>query len=187
MPSPCISRRDLLLRIVAAALLVAVVPALARSDDDTQKAAGTGKGGAAKPAGKTTAGDKTTKATNKKSEAAVLTVVVTGNGKPIAQAEVQVKFPPSIGGESKQSSNAAGEATFKSPALGTAKVRVIAAGWESDLKSVELKEGPQKLTVSLNPLSAAGQRADAKKKGANKPPADANGSADGKASANGKR
>jgi hypothetical protein len=31
-------------------------------------------------------------------------------------------------------------------------VRVIAIGWESVLKEVVLKEGPQRLTITLNPL-----------------------------------
>jgi hypothetical protein len=82
----------------------------------------------------------------------VLKVVVTGNGAPISGAEVKVKFPPSIGGEETRYTDDEGLATFKSPAVGSAKVRVIADGKKAVLKEVELKSGQQALpveTVSL--------------------------------------
>ncbi len=87
-----------------------------------------------------------------KSKNAVLTVVVTGKGKPIPQAEVKVKFH---GGEERLPTDQAGEASFRSPVAGTAEVRVIVAGWESVLTEVVLKGGPQRLTIELKSLPDA--------------------------------
>ena len=87
-----------------------------------------------------------------KSKGAELTVLVTGNGKPIRQAEVRVAFPSSAGGESKRPTDGAGEATFKAGKPGTVKVRVIASGWESALREVVLKEGSQRVTINLSSL-----------------------------------
>ncbi len=89
----------------------------------------------------------------KKGKNAALTIVVTGNGKPLAQAEVKVKLPAGVGGEATLSTNQSGEAIFNSAGTGTAKVRVIASGWESVLQDVILKGGPQRLTIKLTPLS----------------------------------
>jgi hypothetical protein len=106
-------------------------------------------------AGKVIDTEKAGKGAAKKGKGAVLTVVVTGNNKLIAQAEVKVKFPPSVGGEATLPTDEAGEATFNSGGTGTAKVRVIVTGWESTLQDVILKEGPQRLTINLNPLPNA--------------------------------
>ncbi len=106
-------------------------------------------------AGKAIDADKGGKGAAKKGKSAVLTVVVTGDNKLIAQAEVKVKFPPSVGGEATLPTDQAGEATFNSAGTGTAKVRVIVSGWESVLQDVILKEGSQKLTIKLNPLPNA--------------------------------
>jgi hypothetical protein len=95
---------------------------------------------------------KSGKGSAKKSTGVVLTVVVTGAGKAISQAEVQLKFPASVGGESTVPTNQAGEVTFNSAAVGTAKLRVLAVGWESAFQEVELKEGPQRVTIKLKSL-----------------------------------
>ena len=95
------------------------------------------------------------KGATKKGKSAVLTVVVTGNNKFIAKAEVKIKFPPSVGGEATLPTDQAGEVTFVSAGTGTAKVRVIVAEWESALQDVILKEGPQRLTIKLSPLPNA--------------------------------
>lgn len=99
--------------------------------------------------GKDNGQEKGEKGTGKKSKSAVLTVVVTGKGKPIPQAEVKVRLPR---GEEKRPTNQAGEASFSSPVGGTAEVRVIVAGWESVLQEVVLKDGPQRLTIELRSL-----------------------------------
>lgn len=83
---------------------------------------------------------------------AVLTVVVTGDGKPVDQAEVKVKLASRAGSEATLPTDQRGEAVFKLPGTGAATVRVIATGWESMLKEVELKTGPQKLAVELRAL-----------------------------------
>ena len=41
---------------------------------------------------------------------------------------------------------------FNLSAIGTAKVRVIVAGWMSVLQDVTLKEGSQRLTIKLTAL-----------------------------------
>jgi hypothetical protein len=146
--------RRLLLKVVASSLLIATSRfAFGRAkDQDAPDKAGPDKAGP----------DKAAKGTAKKPKTAVLTVLVTGNGKPIHQAEVQVKFPSSVGGESRRPTDQSGEAAFNSAGLGTAKVRVIAAGWESALREVVLKEGSQQLPIKLNSLSEAKQPAGAK-------------------------
>src|SRR5262245_47497148 len=65
-------------------------------------------------AGKDTDTDKGAKGALKKATSAVLTVVVTGDSKLISQAEVKVKFPPSVGGEATLPTDQKGEATFTS-------------------------------------------------------------------------
>lgn len=86
---------------------------------------------------------------------AVLTVVVTGNGKPVDQAEVKVKLASRAGSEATIPTDQRGEAVFKLPGTGAATVRVIATGWESLLKEVLLKEGRQKLPLELKSLEDA--------------------------------
>jgi len=105
--------------------------------------------------GKVTNAEKGAKGVTKKGKSALLTIVVTGNDKLIAQAEVKVWFPPSVAGEATLPTDQAGEATFNSAGTGTAKVRVIVTGWESVLQKVILKEGPQRLTIELKPLAVA--------------------------------
>jgi hypothetical protein len=85
----------------------------------------------------------------KKSKGSVLTVVVTGKGKLIPEAEVKVKFS---GVEERRPTNQSGEASFNFPGTGPADVRVIVAGWEGILKQVQLEEGPQRLTIELKAL-----------------------------------
>ncbi|HKW95161.1 MAG TPA: hypothetical protein VJX92_24975 [Methylomirabilota bacterium] len=113
-------------------------------------------------------GTKVDKADGKKGKGAQLTVVVVGGGKKIQQAEVLVKFPPSIGGEATQLTDGAGAATFKSAGIGTAKVRVLATGWESVLQEVVLKEGAQQVTITLKALQEGTQPADTKQSGEKK-------------------
>lgn len=86
---------------------------------------------------------------------AVLTVVVTGNGKPVDQAEVKVKLASRAGSEATIPTDQRGEAVFKLSATGAATVRVIATGWESLLKEVLLKEGRHKLPLELKSLEGA--------------------------------
>lgn len=101
----------------------------------------------------------------KKGKGVVLTIVVMGDGKKIQQAEVQVRFSASAGGESMLLTDRDGQATFKSAGPGTAKVRVIATGWASALQEVTLKEGTQQLTITLTPLADAGQPGNGKRRG----------------------
>jgi hypothetical protein len=101
----------------------------------------------------------------KKGKGVVLTIVVMGDGKKIQQAEVQVRFSASAGGESMLLTDRDGQATFKSAGSGTAKVRVIATGWASALQEVTLKEGTQQLTITLTPLADAGQPGNGKRRG----------------------
>jgi hypothetical protein len=90
-------------------------------------------------------------ASERKKEA-VLTVVVTGNHKPVEGAEVIVALPPGGGDEAQLRTDTHGEATCKSSVPGAAKVRVILAGWVGVLKDVTLKPGLQRVTIELEPL-----------------------------------
>jgi len=130
------SRRSLLL-VPAAGVFVAMLNWAVGSE---KKGPGNGEAG---------------KGAVKKVETALLTVAVMGNGNPIARAEVRITFPPSVGGESTLPTGLTGEVTFKSVGLGTAKVRVIATGWTSELREVVLKEGSQRLTIDLKPLAVS--------------------------------
>ena len=79
-----------------------------------------------------------------------LTVIVTGDGRPIPGAEVKVKFPPA-GSEAQLHTDSSGKAKFSLPGKGTATVRVIVTGWPSAWRDVELKEEAQELTIQLKP------------------------------------
>jgi len=84
---------------------------------------------------------------------AVVKVIVIGDDQPVEKAEVKFWFPAILGGDVTVRTNAAGEAEFSSAATGVAKVRVIADGWKTILNpEVNLKEGPQQLTIKLTPL-----------------------------------
>jgi hypothetical protein len=155
-----VPRRRVLLRALASALVASTSRlsfGRAGNDDARDKLVA----GAPEPSKADGEGDKVTdgqigsKAAAKKGKNAVLTVVVSGNDKPIAQAEVKVRFPPSVGGEATLPTNQTGEATFNSAATGPAKVRVVVTGWASVLKEVTLKEGPQRLTIKLISLPDA--------------------------------
>lgn len=93
------------------------------------------------------------KGAGKAGKGAVLTVIVTGDGKPVAQAEVKVMF--NGGGEVTLLTNQSGEAPFNFAGTGGSTVRVIATGWKSALQEVVLKPGPQQLAIKLKPLSKA--------------------------------
>jgi len=160
MMSNSCSRRRVLWRALASVILVStsrISLGLAKNADEADKAGpdkttpGKADGGPDKGTNQETGN----KGVGKKGKGAVLTVAVTGNGKPIAQAEVKVMFPPSVGGETTRPTDQAGEAIFDSAGTGTAKVRVIVTGWASALKEVVLKEGPQRLTIKLDPLPGA--------------------------------
>lgn len=86
----------------------------------------------------------------KSGKSVMLTVLVVGNGKPVAQAEVKAEF--SGGAEATRFTSESGEATFHSAGKGKASVRVIATGWASAMQDITLKEGTQRITVELNPL-----------------------------------
>ena len=149
-------RRRVLLQSLAGAVLVSTsrFPFGLSQPAESQEKAGPGKAGPGKANGES-GGDNGKEKGGKgaaKSKNAVLTVVVTGKGKPIPQAEVKVKFH---GGEERLPTDQAGEASFRSPVAGTAEVRVIVAGWESVLTEVVLKGGPQRLTIELKALPDA--------------------------------
>jgi hypothetical protein len=127
-------RRRMFLRTLAGAVLVPVSrlsPGQTGKGDGDEK-----KGGKAAKAGKS----------------AVLTVLVTGNGKPVSQAEVKALF--SGGSEATRFTNESGEALFNSAGTGKGSVRVIASGWASAIQDVTLREGTQRVTVELSPLAA---------------------------------
>ncbi len=162
MLNPSSERRAVLRALASALLLPTSLGAFARPRDaGAQDKPGTDKGdaGKARPGkadgqpSKATDDEKGAKADAKKGKSALLTVVVMGDGKPVRQAEVVVTFPTGAGGELTLPTGQDGEATFKSAGLGTAKVRVIATGWGSVLKEIALKEGPQRLTITLNSLT----------------------------------
>jgi hypothetical protein len=87
----------------------------------------------------------------KKGKGTLLTVAVSGNGMPIAQAEVKIKFQKGADDEMIRPTNQAGEAKFESAGTGIAKVRVIAKGWQTKGQDVSLTEEPQRVMISLTP------------------------------------
>ena len=88
-----------------------------------------------------------------KARAATLLVRVTGGGKPIGQADVQLQPGAKTGGvATKQFTNAAGEALLSVAATGAASVRVIVPGWKTMLRPVTLKTGKQTLEIALEAL-----------------------------------
>ncbi len=83
-----------------------------------------------------------------KDKPASLTVRVLGDGKPVAQAEVKIKF--TSGAEEVRPTNDKGSITVSRVASGTAKVRVLADGWDSGRGEVDLKGGQaSSLTITL--------------------------------------
>lgn len=87
---------------------------------------------------------------SKKPTAKVLTVLVTGDGKPIGNAAVKIMSPPGIGAEPRTGSD--GQVTFKVTTSGTVKVRVIAEGWETVVQEIVLAEDAQQLAFQLKQL-----------------------------------
>jgi len=149
-------RRRVLLQSLAGVVVVSTsrFPFGLSRPAGSQEKAGPGKAGPGKAngeAGKDDGKEKGEKGAAK-GKNVVLTIVVTGKGEPIAQAEVKVKFH---GGDERLPTNQAGEASFRSPVTGTAEVRVIVAGWESVLTEVVLQGGPQRLTIELKSLPDA--------------------------------
>jgi hypothetical protein len=78
-----------------------------------------------------------------------LTVRVTGSdGKPVAQADVRFKF--ASGADLEGRTNAHGIVQVEPPADGTAKVRVVAVGWDSGQGDIVVKRGrPSLLSIQL--------------------------------------
>jgi hypothetical protein len=96
------------------------------------------------------AAEPTTEDRDQPPAAVTVTLVITGKGKPVEQAEVRISFPADSGGETTLRTNERGEAVFKTAFKGTARMRVIAAGWESLMKDVAFKGAAQRLPISLN-------------------------------------
>lgn len=86
-----------------------------------------------------------------KGPSSLLNVIVTGDGKPIANAEVKVKLLHGAGGEAQLHTDSDGKASFKVSGTGAASVRILVTGWKSEFQDVELKEGEQELTIPLKP------------------------------------
>lgn len=73
-------------------------------------------------------------------------VVVTGDGRPVSNAEVTLK--PVAGSEVTRFTGAAGEANF-SAQRGKARVRVLATGWASKLSDVTVADGNLRAEIAL--------------------------------------
>ena len=147
------ARRRALLRALAGAILVAAPRRSFGQTGDAENVEDAPRPGTSNGE---EGGDKNgNEGTAKAGTGTVLTVVVSGNDEPVAQAEVKVKFPPAVGGEATLPTNLAGEALFNCPGTGTATVRVIATGWKSVLQEVMLQEGPQRLAIQLTALPNA--------------------------------
>jgi len=101
-------------------------------------------------AGKEESDEKKARKGAKAGKSIVLTVLIVGNDKPVAQAEVKAVF--SGGVEATRFTSESGEATFHSAGKGKVSVRVIATGWASAMQDITLKEGTQRVTVELSPL-----------------------------------
>jgi hypothetical protein len=92
-------RRRALLQVLASVVLVSTSSSSFGQSDKAEPGKADGK------SGKVTDEEKANKGAAKKGKPAVLTVVVIGKDKPIAQAEVKVKFPASVGGEATLPTN----------------------------------------------------------------------------------
>jgi hypothetical protein len=84
---------------------------------------------------------------------ASLTVIVTGNGNPVAKAEVVLlDVAPSGGDDLKDFTDGKGEAVFSDvPVNGTTTVRVIVPGWVTAMQDVVLERGSQQVNIALKP------------------------------------
>jgi copper(I)-binding protein len=82
-----------------------------------------------------------------------LIVVVTGNGKPVSEAGIEVRSPSGDRIMSRGVTNKEGVATFNFTEPGVlVKVLVIEDGWASAFQNVVLQRGSQKVMFQLNPL-----------------------------------
>ena len=79
----------------------------------------------------------------------MLTVVVRGNGQPVAKAEVKVTCPPGSANSLILPSDATGTAEFSLAKPDAAMVRVVATGWLTAKKKVALQPGAQELVIDL--------------------------------------
>jgi len=100
------------------------------------------------------AGEAPVSASAAKNKHAVLTVVVTGDHKPVVQADVKVLYGAAADGI-RQFTNASGKASFASLRPGQVKVRVIAPGWKTAQPPVLLKEGENQADIILVPDTGA--------------------------------
>jgi hypothetical protein len=85
---------------------------------------------------------------------ASLTVVVTGNGIPVPNAEVVLLDAARSGGDDlKDFTDARGEAVFSGLLVNgaTTTVRVIVPGWVTAMQAVVLERGSQQVTIGLKP------------------------------------
>ncbi|MCK9686039.1 hypothetical protein [Scleromatobacter humisilvae] len=101
-------------------------------------------------AGPKPASTASTAAAHKRS--ADLSVLATGKDQPVARAAVELKIEGDTSSNPERNTGNTGEVTFKSVSLGSAKVRILAAGWVTAFCSISIKEGAQRLTVNLRPL-----------------------------------
>jgi hypothetical protein len=76
-------------------------------------------------------------------------VSVTGNGRPISNADVKIKLPMPPGGEMVGQTDSQGVISFKASSTGAATAYVIAKGWVSFRKEFTLTKGAQKLSLQL--------------------------------------
>jgi len=80
---------------------------------------------------------------------AVLTVIVRGAGQPVEKAEVKVTCPPGSSKSLVLPSDVTGTAEFSLAKPGAAMVRVVATGWLTARKKIELVSGLQELVIEL--------------------------------------
>jgi hypothetical protein len=95
----------------------------------------------------------TTPAEDPASKTVTLLVRVTGAGRRVPSAEVQVKFPEARCDDQRHETNDTGETTFACDVSGPAKVRVVAPHWVTAFHEVELIAGSKSCpSIPLEPL-----------------------------------
>lgn len=91
---------------------------------------------------------------DKKNSPALVSILVTGDGKPIVGAEVRLKCPSSESNGTKAQTDDSGAASFNCVELGSATLSIRATGYTFFSDEISLKAGQQRLPIRLKSIKA---------------------------------
>ena len=89
---------------------------------------------------------------DKKSNPALLMVIVIGNEQPIPGADVKIRCPAGSGNGPRSQTDQAGTVNFNCPGVGNANLSILATGYNYHSEDILLKEGQQRLTIKLRSI-----------------------------------